>query len=437
VTYGNRYRPLEKEKLCRGQCQSISLLFDSDHYTSPIEACFPLTLTTDFFFFSGFMSTSPPAAPYSRKNPFPARLLVSEKLNREGSEKETWHYEFSLAGSGFQYEVGDSMGIHPHNNPQLVQDLLDALHFSGEEQVKNKEGESFSIREGLLKHYQITQPSKQFLEAVAEQSQDATGLRELWHPERRKELEQYLWGREMIDFLLDAPSIRFTPDELVSKLRKLLPRLYSIASSLRAFPDQVHFVVASVRYESHRRQREGVASTYLADRIDGNTPVPMFVHVAKGFRLPEDTDKPIIMVGPGTGVAPFRAYLQERKAIGASGRNWLFFGEQRARCDYFYRDEFESFHKEGVLTRLHTAFSRDQAYKIYVQHRLLENAKEVYAWLQEGAHFYVCGDEARMAKDVDVALHQIVEKEGGLSPEAAAAYVEALRKEKRYKRDVY
>jgi sulfite reductase (NADPH) flavoprotein alpha-component len=383
------------------------------------------------------MSTSSSAAPYSRKNPFPARLLVNKKLNREGSEKETRHYEFSLAGSGFQYEVGDSMGIHAHNNPQLVQDLLDALHFSGDEQVKNKEGETFSVREGLLRHYQITQPSKQFLEAIVEQSQNASELRELIHPDRKRELEHYLWGREIIDFLLDTPSIRFGPDEFVSKLRKLLPRLYSVASSLKAFPEQVHFVVASVRYESHGRKREGVATTYLADRLDRNTPVSMFVHVAKGFRLPEDTDKPIIMVGPGTGVAPFRAYLQERKAIGASGRNWLFFGEQRSGCDYFYQDEFESFRKEGLLTRLHTAFSRDQAYKVYVQQRLLENAKEVYAWLQEGAHFYVCGDEARMAKDVDIALHQIVAKEGGLSPEAAAAYVEALRKEKRYKRDVY
>ena len=383
------------------------------------------------------MSTLSPAVPYSRKNPFPAKLLVNTRLNGEGSEKETMHYEFSLAGSGLQYEVGDSMGIQPRNNPRFVQDLLEALHFSGDEQVKNKEGEIFSIREGLLKHFEITQPSKQFLEAIVERSPAAAELPELMHPDRKKELDQYLWGLEVIDFLLDAPSVRFSPDEFVSKLRKLQPRLYSIASSLRAFPEEVHFMVASVRYESHGRKREGVASTYLADRIDGSIRIPMFVHVAKGFHLPEDADKPIIMVGPGTGVAPFRAYLQERKAIGATGKNWLFFGEQRSRYDYFYRNEFASFQREGVLTRLHTAFSRDQAYKVYVQHRLLENAKEVYAWLQEGAHFYVCGDAARMAKDVDVALHQIVEKEGGLSSEAAAAYIEALRKEKRYKRDVY
>ncbi len=383
------------------------------------------------------MSTTSPTSPYSRKNPFPARLIVNKKLTGEGSEKETRHYEFSLSESGLQYEVGDSMGLFPQNNPQLVEQLLEALHFSGDEEVKNKEGETFSIREGLLKHYQITQPSKQFLEAIVEKWENSAELRDMMHPDKKKDLDRYIWGLEIIDFLLDAPSIRFVPEELVTKLRKLQPRLYSIASSLKAFPEQVHFAIATVRYESHGRKREGVASTYVADRIDQSAPVPMFVHVAKGFRLPEETDKPIIMVGPGTGIAPFRAYLQERKAIGASGKNWLFFGEQHSKSDFFYREEFETLQREGILTRFDTAFSRDQAHKVYVQHRLLENGKELYAWLQEGAHFFVCGDEARMAKDVDVALHQIVEKEGSLSPEGAAAYVETLRKEKRYKRDVY
>ena len=262
-------------------------------------------------------------------------------------------------------------------------------------------------------------------------------LEGLLHPDRKTELDHYLWGLEVIDFLLDAPSIQFTPDEFVSKLRKLQPRLYSVGSSIKAYPEQVHLMIASVRYESRGRNREGVASTYLADRVKQNATVPMFVHVAKGFRLPEDPTTPIIMVGPGTGVAPFRAYLQERKTVGAPGKNWLIFGEQRSRYDFFYRNEFEALQTEGVLTRFHTAFSRDQAYKVYVQHRLLENSKEVYAWLQEGAHFFVCGDAARMAKDVDVALLQIIEKEGALSPESAAEYIEALRKEKRYKRDVY
>jgi sulfite reductase (NADPH) flavoprotein alpha-component len=383
------------------------------------------------------MSTLSPPPLYSRKNPFPARLLVNQKLNLEGSEKETRHYEFSLVGSGLQYEVGDSMGVFPQNNPQLVQELLDALHFSGDEQVKTKDGETVSVREGLLKHYQITQPSKQFLEAIVEKSRGASELEGLLDPDRKSELDRYLWGLEVIDFLLDAPSIKFTPDEFVSKLRKLQPRLYSVACSIKAYPEQVHLMIVSVRYESHGRKREGVASTYLADRVDQNATVPMFTHVAKGFRLPENPATPIIMVGPGTGLAPFRAYLQERKSIGAPGKNWLFFGEQRSRCDFFYRDEFAALQTEGVLTRFHTAFSRDQSYKVYVQHRLLENSKDVYAWLQEGAHFFVCGDAARMAKDVDTALLQIVEKEGSMSPAAAAEYVEALRKQKRYKRDVY
>jgi sulfite reductase (NADPH) flavoprotein alpha-component len=293
------------------------------------------------------------------------------------------------------------------------------------------------LREGLLKRFHIKDPSKQFLEAIVQRSAAANDLQELMQPDRKADLDRYLWGMEIIDFVLDHPSVRFTVEEFVATLRKLQPRLYSIGSSLKAFPEQVHFIIATVRYESHGRQREGVASTYLADRLNLEDRVPMFVHVAKGFRLPEDPSTPIIMVGPGTGIAPFRAYLQERLAIGASGRNWLFFGEQRARCDFFYEDEFVAAQKAGALTRFDTAFSRDQSHKIYVQHRMLEHSKELFAWLEQGAHFFVCGDAARMAKDVDVALHQIVEKEGGKTPEQAAEYIETLRQQKRYKRDVY
>jgi sulfite reductase (NADPH) flavoprotein alpha-component len=382
------------------------------------------------------MSTQATAIPYSRRNPFPAILLVNQKLTLEGSEKETRHYEFSLEGSGLQYEVGDSMGIFPQNNPGQVEELLEALHFSGDESVTTKEGETFTLREGLLKRFHIKDPSKQFLEAVVQRSA-AQELQELMQPDRKADLDRYLWGLEIIDFVLDHPSLRFTVEEFVATLRKLQPRLYSIASSLKAYPEQVHFIIATVRYESHGRQREGVASTYLADRLKSEDRLPMFVHVAKGFRLPEDPSTAIIMVGPGTGIAPFRAYLQERQAIGASGKNWLIFGEQRAKCDFFYQDEFLAARKTGALTRLDTAFSRDQDHKIYVQHRLLENSKDVFAWLEGGAHFFVCGDAARMAKDVDVALHQIVEKEGGKTPEQAAEYIENLRQQKRYKRDVY
>ena len=383
------------------------------------------------------MSIHPPAIPYSRKNPFPAILLLNQKLTLEGSEKETRHYEFSLTGSGLQYEVGDSVGVFPQNNPPLVEELLQALRFSGEESVTNKEGETFSLREGLLKHFHITAPSKQFLEAIAQRSASGAELQELMQPDRKADLERYLWGLEIIDFILSNPSVRFTVEEFVGTLRKLQPRLYSVGSSLKAYPEQVHFIIVTVRYESHGRQREGIASTYLADRLNSDVRVPMFVHVAKGFRLPEDPSTSVIMVGPGTGIAPFRAFLQERQAVGAPGKNWLFFGEQRAKCDFFYAAEFAAAQKAGLLTRFDTAFSRDQSYKIYVQHRMLEQAKELFAWLEEGAHFFVCGDAARMAKDVDVALHQIIEKEGGKTPEQAAEYVENLRKQKRYKRDVY
>ena len=377
-------------------------------------------------------------SPWSRKNPFPAPLLVNRKLTGDGSEKDTRHYEISLAGSGLTYEVGDSLGIFPSNPPELVEEIIKALHCTGDEQVPAAEGGTKSLREALLKDYAIKDPSKQFLTALAERGGDSTPLlRELLDPERKKDLEEFLWGMEYIDFLADHPSIRFTPEEFVKFLRKLIPRLYSIASSIKANPEQVHLTVATVRYESHGRQRKGVCSTFLAERVPTGGTLPVFFHVAKGFRLPEDGNTPIIMVGPGTGVAPFRAYLQERKATGAAGKNWLFFGEQREKEDFLYREEFEQYQKEGFLTRFDTAFSRDQAHKVYVQNRMLENAAEIWKWLEEGAHFFVCGDAQRMAKDVDAALHKIAENEGGKTPEQAAEYIEALKKEKRYKRDVY
>lgn len=383
------------------------------------------------------MSTEAPAI-YSRKNPFPAKLVTNRKLTSEGSEKDTRHFEFSLAGSGLRYEVGDSLGVLAANCPELVEDLLRALHATGDEMVAGNDGVPKPLREALLRDYQITQPSKQFVAAIAERGGEATSLlRELLDPLRKHDLESYLWGLEYIDFLTDHPSIHFPLEEFVKLLRKLQPRLYSIASSQKQFPEEVHLTVAAVRYESHGRLRKGVASTYLAERAGGETRTPVFVHTAKGFRLPEDGSVSIIMVGPGTGVAPFRAYLQERKASGATGRNWLFFGEQREKCDFLYGEEFGTMQKEGVLTQFHTAFSRDQAQKVYVQHRMLENSAEIWRWLDEGAHFYVCGDALRMAKDVDAALHTIVEKEGGKTPEQTAEYIETLKKEKRYKRDVY
>jgi sulfite reductase (NADPH) flavoprotein alpha-component len=381
----------------------------------------------------------PAPAIFSRKNPFPATLIGRRRLTPEGSGKETIHIELSLRDSGLIYEVGDSLGVLPPNCPELVEDIIRALRCSGEEMVNGADGSQKSLRQSLLTDYQIKEPSRPFLQVIAERSADsgASQVCELLDPERKTDLDNYLWGLECIDFLKSHPSIRFTPEEFVGLLRKLQPRLYSIASSQKMFPDAAHLTVAVVRYESHGRKRKGVASAFLADRAGDGTPIPVFVHPAKGFRLPESPDTPIIMVGPGTGVAPFRAFLEERKMTGARGRNWLFFGERRRATDFLYGEELERYHAEGVITRLDTAFSRDQAHKIYVQHRMMENALEIWKWIEEGAHFFVCGDARKMAKDVDTALHKIIETEGGRTPEQASEYVETLKKQKRYKRDVY
>lgn len=377
-----------------------------------------------------------PNALYSRKNPFPAKLKTNRKLTGNGSAKDTRHFEIDLAGSEIIYEVGDSLGVFPTNNPALVEEILGVLGFSGEEQVPDTAGNPVAIREALTRHYVITEKDKKLLAAIAEKDPTAAHFLPMITPEGRAELESYVWGREVIDPLLAHPGAKFTPEEFVKCLRKLQPRLYSIASSQKAHPSEVHLTVAAVRFESHGRKREGVCSTFLADRT-GDGHVPVFVHTAKHFRVPEDPTTHVIMVGPGTGIAPFMAFLQERKASGSSGKNWLFFGDQKASTDFLYREELESWQGEGVLHRLDTAFSRDQSDKIYVQHRMLEAAQELYAWLEQGAFFYVCGDASRMAKDVDAALHQVVEKAGGKSTEEAAAYVEELKKSKRYRKDVY
>jgi len=379
-------------------------------------------------------ASAPAEIGYSKKNPFPARLLENRLLTAEASSKETRHFSISLEGSGLTYEAGDALGVVPTNCPALVEDLLRALNRDGEEAVPTPDGGEAALRTALLRHYEIAKVPPQLLKAIAEHSSDRT-LAELMGPESKDALGQYLWGREIVDLLRDFPSVTFTPEEFVSHLRTLQPRLYSISSSQAAFPGEVHLTVAAVRYESHGRARKGVCSTFLADRSSG--AVPVFVHVSKGFRLPVSPDTPIIMVGPGTGIAPFRGFLHDRRAAGAKGRNWLFFGDQRAATDFLYREELEGMLADGHLTRLDTAFSRDQEAKIYVQHRMRESAAELWQWLEDGAHFYVCGDASRMAKDVDAALHEVVQTAGGKSPEAAAAYVQQLKTDRRYQRDVY
>ncbi len=372
---------------------------------------------------------------WSRKNPFPARLLVNRKLTGEGSGKEVRHFEISLAGSGLSYEVGDALGVIPANCSALVNDLITALGCDGEEAVKTPDGAETSLRAALTHHYDFAKPSNDLLKAAAERMPDEE-LKLLLVPARNTDLKKWLWGREVIDVLL-AMSAKFTAAELVPFLKKLQPRLYSISSSPKAHPDEVHLTVGAVRYESHGRPRKGICSTFLADRCAESTPVPVFIQTSHGFRLPANGDVPVIMCGPGTGIAPFRAFLEERLATGAKGKNWLLFGDQKRATDFLYQETLEGWLTGGHLTRLDLAFSRDQAEKIYVQNRMLESGTELWSWLQDGAHFYVCGDASRMAKDVDAALHQIAETAGGLSKEAAAEYVKKLKSDKRYQRDVY
>ncbi len=364
-------------------------------------------------------------------------MVVNRRLSGPESAKDTRHFELDLTGWGLTFEVGDSLAVYATNDPQLVDEMIRTLGATGDEQVPRPKGEPTTFREALLRDYSITQPTPKFLKAIAQRASAAPTLGYLLAPNRKQDLETYLWGMEIIDFLSEHPSVHFAPEEFVGLLTKLQPRLYSVASSLRAYPDQVHFIVDVVRYESNGRLRKGVCSSFLAERAD-DVPVPVFPSVAKHFHLPENSDTPIIMVGPGTGVAPFRAYLQERKATGAKGKNWLFFGSQHERCDFAYGDEFKAFMKEGILTRLDCAWSRDQTQKIYVQHRMTENAAEIWKWIDaDRAHFFVCGDARRMAKDVDATLRKIVQEHGGKSVEQANEYVEKLKSDKRYKRDVY
>ena len=382
------------------------------------------------------MSSTPTHPPYSRSNPFPGKLVVNRRLSALDSPKDTRHFEIDLTGWGLNYEVGDSMAVYATNDPALVDEIIGALCATGDEPVRGNKGVPRSFRDALLRDYSITNVTPKFLKAVVERASAAPFLSELLEPERKYDLETYLWGMELIDFLIEHPSVRFTPTEFVGLLAKLQPRLYSVASSLKLHPDSAHLIVDVIRYESHGRQRKGVASSFLAERAENNA-VPVFPTVAKHFHLPEDSNAALIMVGPGTGVAPFRAFLQEQKAIGARGKSWLFFGAQREQSDYYYCDEFATFQKEGYLTRIDTAFSRDQAEKIYVQHRMHENAAEIWRWLEEGAYFFVCGDARRMAKDVDAMLRKIVREQGAKNADAANEYVEKLKNEKRYKRDVY
>jgi sulfite reductase (NADPH) flavoprotein alpha-component len=370
---------------------------------------------------------------WSKTNPYPARLITNRLLNGTGSAKETRHIEISLEGSDLTYEVGDALGVVPRNCSDYVAELSRIGGWNASEIVPLPDDQTATLEEALSSRLDLRKPTSALLDAVAK-TQGCERVIDLLTPERKSLLQEYLGAREVIDLLYEFPHFRPGAAEFVKLLAKLQPRLYSISSSLRAFPNQVHLTVGIVRYETNGRARKGLCSTFLADRVEpsGGT-VPVFVQPSHGFKLPKDPATPIIMVGPGTGIAPFRAFLHERKATAAPGKNWLFFGDQQSTCDFLYRDELDSLKNDGYLARLDTAFSRDQKEKIYVQNRMLENAAELFSWLENGAHFYVCGDAKRMAKDVDAALHKVVELAGRTPDE----YISKLKSEKRYQRDVY
>jgi sulfite reductase (NADPH) flavoprotein alpha-component len=373
--------------------------------------------------------------PFGKKNPFPSPLLNSYDLNKEGSARETYHVELSLKDSGLEYQVGDALGVLSHNPAQVVDEILPLLPFNVKDVVPLPSGAEVSLREALITSYDIRSLNKRLLKAWSERS-GSPFLRALVEGGSREEIEEFCWGRELIDLINDHPADFADGEEFVSVLKKLQPRLYSIASSPNAHPGEVHLTVAIVRYNSHGRDRGGVCSTYLSDRV-GDVCSGVFVHNNKAFRLPEDHSKDIIMVGPGTGIAPLRAFLEEREVSKASGRNWLFFGNPCRATDFIYEDEINAWVDNGTLSKLDLAFSRDQENKIYVQDRMLEAGAELWDWLQGGGYFYVCGDASRMAKDVDKALQTIVKTHGGLSDEEAIDYLKNLKKEKRYARDVY
>ncbi|MEN9840841.1 MAG: hypothetical protein RL376_641 [Verrucomicrobiota bacterium] len=371
--------------------------------------------------------------PFSKQNPFPAPVLTVRPLNAPGSAKEVNHVEFDLtaAGSALAYEAGDALGVIPQNDPELVSAVLAALGADGEEAVPTPAGE-LPLRRALTEHYDLGKPTPALLEALALPVAAPTSPLPSSPPTTPASPPL-----DVLDALQSAPLPKHQVTYWVTLLRKLQPRLYSISSSPKAHPGHVHLTVGTVRYEHSGRTRKGVCSTFLAERALALGKVGVFVHANKAFRPPADPASPMIMVGPGTGIAPFRAFLEERAATQAPGKNWLFFGDQKAATDFLYREELEALQSSGVLTRLDLAFSRDQLEKIYVQHRMLAAAAELFAWLEQGAYFYVCGDASRMAKDVDAALHQVIETAGARTPAEAAAYVQALRTAKRYQRDVY
>jgi len=372
---------------------------------------------------------------YNRKNPLQVQLIAKKTLTGAASSKAIIHYEFSLASFGVSYEAGDALNIMPRNRPDLVAALLFALGADGEQQ-ESFNGERLPLAVIFTNHLEIRTPSKDFLTELARRTDD-NALSDLLNADNNDALNDFLWGKDIIDLLKRYSSAQFSAREFIALSKTLAPRAYSISSSSKYHPDEVHLTVGNVHYHSDDREHHGVCSTFLADMVEVGSKVSCFFSPNKNFAVPDDGNAPMIMVGPGTGIAPFRAFLEERMATGAKGDNWLFFGDRNRASDFIYEDEIVAMQASGLLTRLDVAFSRDQQEKIYVQHRMHEHGAELFAWLERGGYFFVCGDAYRMAKDVDHSLHQVVSQHGQLSEAEALTYIKQLKKEKRYVRDVY
>ena len=374
---------------------------------------------------------------YSRTNPFKAEVLENINLNGRGSNKETRHIELSLEGSGLTFKPGDNVGIYPTNDPELVDLILQETKWNPEEFVTiNKQGDVLPLKEALLSNFEITAVTKSLLKQAAQFSANEA-LQELVAAGNEEKVKTYVAGRDLLDLLRDFGPWTVPVQEFTAILRKLPVRLYSIASSIAANPDEVHLTIGAVRYEAHGRERKGVCSNHIAERLQLGDTLPIYIQNNKHFKLPESPEAPIIMVGPGTGVAPFRAFMQEREEIGAQGKSWMFFGDQHFVTDFLYQTEWQKWLQDGVLTKMDVAFSRDTAEKVYVQHRMLEHSKELFEWLQQGAFVYICGDKKNMAQDVHNTLLEIIEKEGGMNREKAEEYLADLKQQQRYQRDVY
>ena len=369
---------------------------------------------------------------YNKANPFPATLITNQKITGRQSDKDVRHLEFDLAGSDLHYQAGDALGVWFDNDPTLVDEILSLAQIDPTTEV-TIERKTQTISTALLSHLELTQNTPAFVKGYAalannEQLNDLVA--------DNQALQELVQRTPIVDVLHKFPA-KLTAEQLVSLLRPLTPRLYSISSSPAEVGEEVHLTVGVVRFEHEGRARSGAASSFLADRVEEDGAVRVFVEHNDNFRLPNDTTKPIIMVGSGTGVAPFRAFMQQRVADEASGKNWLIFGNPHFASDFLYQTEWQQFAKEGFLHKYDFAWSRDQEKKIYVQDKIRENSTALWQWLQEGAYFYVCGDAARMAKDVEQALLEVIAKEGNLSPDEAEDYLNELREEKRYQRDVY